>query len=503
MDDTTEKMILVIGAGLAGLSLGCYAQMNGYQSQIFEQHSSPGGLAAAWKRKEYLIDGGIHFVTGYKPGIALYDIFHEVGADKANFIETNVYGIFVDEVSNRSVEITSDLDKLDSDLKALFPKDKNVINEVIAGCRAMAKKDVSDLGFRKPVELMGLWDKIREMWKALGLLKYFTGKFAKPVKQYVEKIQDPMFRELLMYMFLPDVPVWFILMLLSLLSNLQVGMIEDGSLEFAKTIERRYIELGGKITYQANVEEILVEKDHAIGVRLEDGSIFRSNYVVSAADGYHTIYDLLKGRYVNEEIEKRYRIWKMCSPLMVISFGVAQEFEKDPWMTILKLDKPITIANREIDFIFLRIFNYSSKFAPLGKTVIQVVVETDWNYWYDLRKDGHKYNTEKEIVAAKVLKRLEKHYPDISSKVEVTDVATPFTFWRYTRNREGAYMGWLPTPETMFAQIKKTLPGLENFYMAGQWAMSTGGVQPTIYSGRHVIQLICHREGNKFKTIQS
>ncbi|MFX1521717.1 MAG: hypothetical protein ACFFCD_17565 [Promethearchaeota archaeon] len=52
-------------------------------------------------------------------------------------------------------------------------------------------------------------------------------------------------------------------------------------------------------------------------------------------------------------------------------------------MTILKLDKPITIANRETDLIFLRIFNYSSKFAAPGKTVIQVIVETDWNYGTD------------------------------------------------------------------------------------------------------------------------
>jgi len=54
--------MIIIGAGLAGLSTGCYAQMNGYESRIFEHHTKPGGVAAVWKRGDYLIDGGIHFL---------------------------------------------------------------------------------------------------------------------------------------------------------------------------------------------------------------------------------------------------------------------------------------------------------------------------------------------------------------------------------------------------------------------------------------------------------
>jgi monoamine oxidase len=46
-----EKSIITIGAGLAGLSAGCYAQMNGYKTQIFEMHDLPGGLCPSWKRR--------------------------------------------------------------------------------------------------------------------------------------------------------------------------------------------------------------------------------------------------------------------------------------------------------------------------------------------------------------------------------------------------------------------------------------------------------------------
>ena len=59
-------------------------------------------------------------------------------------------------------------------------------------------------------------------------------------------------------------------------------------------------------------------------------------------------------------------------------------------------------------------------------------------------------------------------------------------------------MGFYPTTETFTKNIKKTLPGLDNFFMAGQWSLSTGGVFSSIYSGRHVIQLLCNKENKLF-----
>ncbi len=38
-----DKSIIIIGTGIAGLSVGCYGQMNGYSTQIFEMDTRPGG----------------------------------------------------------------------------------------------------------------------------------------------------------------------------------------------------------------------------------------------------------------------------------------------------------------------------------------------------------------------------------------------------------------------------------------------------------------------------
>jgi len=58
-----DKSIIIIGAGIADLSTGCYSQMNDYRTHIFEKHTIPGGLCTTRKRKGYRIDGCIHFVN--------------------------------------------------------------------------------------------------------------------------------------------------------------------------------------------------------------------------------------------------------------------------------------------------------------------------------------------------------------------------------------------------------------------------------------------------------
>jgi phytoene dehydrogenase-like protein len=80
------------------------------------------------------------------------------------------------------------------------------------------------------------------------------------------------------------------------------------------------------------------------------------------------------------------------------------------------------------------------------------------------------------------------------------DVATPMTYENYTGNWQGSMEGWLITTKTMTMRMSKTLPGLQNFYMAGQWVEPGGGVPTAAMSGRNVIRNICQRDKRPFVT---
>ncbi len=493
-----KQKIIIIGAGLGGLSTGIYAQMNGFDTTIYEKNPVPGGLAACWKRGDYLIDGGIHFLSGYKPGLSLHNVFKEVGAHKAECVDLVTYARYIDEKSGRSIDVSSDLDKFQADLLTMFPEDKKKISHFIKGIRGMSKTDISEFGFREPVELMNTMKWFKEFWQYRKALKYFIGKSMQPVREYVKNIHDPMFKDLLLHMFLPDVPIAFLWMILSFVSQKQMGVLKKGSLDFTRKLEERYLELGGKIVYKTEVSDILVENDKAVGIKTKDDIEHLSDFVISANDGRTVIYDMLKGAYTNDEIDSRYNEWQTVDPFVSLSFGINQEFDDEVWLTVFKTTDPITVGDEEKEIIMTRFFNYSSEFAPKGKTVVQVDIETNWDYWFNLRKDKKKYNQAKKDLAERTKEWLEKRFPGIKKKIEVEDVATPYTFWRYTSNEKGSYMGFLPSSDTFTTYIKKTLPGLDNFYISGQWSMSTGGVQPVIYAGRHVIQLLCKDEGKEF-----
>jgi len=503
-----EKSIIIIGAGLAGLSAGCYAQMNGYRSHIFEHHSKPGGVAAAWKRKDYLIDGGIHFLMGHRPGQSIYDLYRELGtAQEGCCTDMTTYGHLIDEASGMEGDVTCDLERLANDLKAIAPGDAKLIDDLIDSARAMQGTGAAwEVGMGKPPELMGPIDYLKQFWglgRDIGMwrtLKAFMGSYSKPMADYVQAVHSPLLRRILANLFMPEVPVWFVLMLLALLGDRQIGLLAEGCPGFVQPIEERYKALGGEVTYKATVREVLVENNRAVGVRLADGTEHRAHVVVSAADGYSTIFNMLGGRFVDKKVEERYRSWPLIRPWVMVSFGVARAFPGDPHLSLIMLKEPITIGHQAIHDLALRIFNYGAKFAPPGKTVVQASLETEWDYWNNLQKDRPRYDAEKQRVAEEVLSRLEVHYPGVSSLVEVTDVATPYTTWRYTLNHKGAYMGWLPTAKNITTFIPRTLPGLANFYMAGQWVMPGGGVPPCLYSGRHVVQILCHRDRKPFVT---
>jgi len=499
----SKKSIIIIGAGLAGLAAGSYSQMNGYESRIFEHHSKPGGVAAVWRRGEFLIDGGIHFLICHRPGTKIYDVYREIGAvGKYEIADMMTYLRFVDETGSKSIRFSNDLDKLEKVLIDIAPEDEKEIHSLIKEIAWMRDSPLlTDLGMStSPPELKGRLDSIREMWQMRSFMKYFTGKYSKSASEYAETyLHNPFLRAVIKNLFSPDGPIWFIIMILACVAAGQLGLFKGGCHEFVNSIVDTYLSLGGQISYNSPVERILVENNMAIGVVLKDGTEHRADVVISAADGRSTIYELLDGMYLDEKIEQRYRHWRPFDPMLVVSLGVKRTFETEAPMTMFMLKEPFSYGERTISCLPLRIFNYGDTFAPEGKTVIQIMLETEWDYWYNLRQNKAEYDAMKSNIAQDLIERLELQYPGITSQIEMIDVATPYTSWRYTRNHRGSPMGWLMTKKTLMELIPRTLPGLDNFYMAGQWVLPGGGVPGCIYTGRNAIQILCKSDGKQFE----
>jgi phytoene dehydrogenase-like protein len=528
-----RQTMIVIGGGLGGLSTGCYAQMNGYRSQIFEMHEIPGGCCTAWDKGDFTFDWCVSWLLGSGPGDEMHQIWLELGAlqgkQMRNFDVFNV----VRARDGRAVYFYSDPDRLEAHLLDLSPADAKPIREFCGALRKF-KACMAAYPFLKPVGLMGRFERLRMLAAFLPYANVIRKSMTTLMTDYSAKFSDPLLRDAfnhILYEYHPAFPVLPFYFQLASHANGTAGVPEGGSLGLSRSVEQRYLRLGGKVTYNAKVEEVLVENNRAVGVRLSDGRTFRADIVVSACDGHTTMMKLLGGRYLNDTYERLYTKTinepGMIYPGYVSLFlGLDRPFPQgDPCTTYLLGEDEATafvgMANPNMNVQFRSI--HYPELSPRETGVVFVSYFSDTGVWRDLSEGpeqrsrvhggeelhtlavsrGRAYYAAKREVTRAVTEFLDRKFPGLAKSVVARDIGTPLTQVRYTANYDGSIAGWLPfaeSAETVEREMNKNgpvVPGLENFYLSGVWA-TIGGLIRAAAAGRHVLQFICRDDGVEF-----
>ncbi len=493
-----EKSVIIIGAGVAGLVTGIYGQMNGYKTRIFEMDIKPGGLCTAWERKNYIIDGCLHWLIGTSPESEYYRLWQETGVIK-NHQFLNMERFYqVEGADGKVFTLYTDIDRLEKHMLEIAPEDCDIIHEIAAAVRHF-KRFNPPIG--KPAELTSPVDNLK-LFKSMSPFMGELRKWGKiTMKDLAMRFKNPLLQQAWQSIWFPEFSSVFMIITLADMTKKNAGYVTGGSMEISLSLEKRYIELGGKINYGSRVDKILVENNKATGIKLTDGNEHKADYVVSAADGHATIFNMLEEKYIDDTIRGYYRNMPIFPSLVYIGLGVNMPFQDLPQIIsglVFPLDKPIKVGEKEHTTLNVRIHNFDPSLAPDGKTVLTVSFESEFNYWEKLSQDRAAYKAEKERIAVCVVSALNKRFPGLTNKLEMWDVATPVTFQRYTNNWQGSFEGWLLTPQNMTLQMKKTLPGLDNFYMVGQWVMPGGGLPSGLISGNHQIQILCKRDRKRF-----
>jgi phytoene dehydrogenase-like protein len=493
----SDKSIIIIGAGLAGLATGCYGQMNGYKTKIFESQAKAGGVCVSWKRKGYIFDYAIHNLFGITPDSANNGMWRELGAFRGRETYSFKEFVQVEDTDGKVFTAYTNLNELERHMMELSPNDKKKISEFVKACRRFSGYDLF------AAMSGGIGTRIRMLPVLGSLMKY--SKIT--VEDYAKGFGDPFLRKAFttIQYDIPDVPVLIPMIFMATMNKGDGGWLTGGSSALSSNIERRYLELGGQIAYRSKVVKILVENDKAVGVQLEDGSKHFADLVVSTADGYSTIFNMLEGRYVSDRIRAYYNSYPKTIPFgFEVWYGVNRDLSGEPHALVLFQDNPLTIEGREYDRLDIEVFNFDPSLAPSGKTVVKVVVDSNYDYWRKLSEDSETYNEEKKKFADMVADRLEKRFPGFKSQIEALDVVTPISVEHWTT----AYRGYCvpyPAPkdianEVLKNGVSKTLPGLQGFHMVGQWAGGTNGLATVCLMGRELIRQLCKKDNKEFVT---
>lgn len=492
------KKVLIIGAGISGLTAGSYLQRAGYHTEIYEAHNLPGGLCTSWQRKDYLFDGCIHSTLAPSEKYKLNQWFGEL----IDFNQIQYH--YFEELSRIRFEngqefvFYTDPDKLLQELLKIAPEDETFIHSLIKSVKAFAKYD---LQMAKPIELWNPLDYYLRQFITAPYIRHLT-RWSKSLKETLCQCNNLYLKQIINQDFFTRYPVYFFLLSLGQLYNKSAGYPIGGSLNIARQLENTYIRLGGKIHYQSPVEKILIENNKARGIVLNNGATkVDTDLVISAADGYTTIFKLLEGKYTDKKIRKRYEEHPKWPSVILVSLGVARSFSDTPSLIDLRLEKPLEIdPQTQTDMAPVTIYNFDPTLAPSGKTCLRVILHThNYGYWSELRTNQHDtYIREKDRIGNAMVEILDQNLGNIKNKLEVMDVATPATFERYTHNWQGSIQGWEWLPGLIPELFSKTLPGLKNFYMTGQWVMPGGGVAGAFLNARDLVRIICAKDGVKF-----
>lgn len=493
------KKIIIIGAGVAGLSAGIFARKNGFDSLIIEQHFLPGGLCTAWERNGYVFDGCLSYLYGTAPGGPFHDLWQQLGVADLEYIHRDEF-IRVRDSTGKDVIAWTDPEQLYEHLTQIGPADKRVIGSLCRAVEKFVRFDLSALS-RKPREMMTPVDLVRlglEMtpWTIDTMRWSLIG-----ADDFAKRFREPVLRNAIPHLFgWPEIPMLAGISMLSYIGSKNAGFPALGSLAFARALEKKYLELGGEIRYKKRVDRILVEKRKAVGVRLYSDEDLYADYVISTADGKTTSHDMLDGRFGKRTMQRRYNGDIPTHSQMQVSLGVTRDMSDTPSWIIHLLKEPYRLLSEERSTLSVKNFAFAPALAPEGRHVVEVFLRMRYRYFQ--RIYGNRlYNREQEQTADQVLEALEQVHPGIRNDIEICDVATPISYERYTGNWQGSSCGWLLTKKTMLWMIKgvrKTLGGLNNLYMAGQWVEPGGSVPNCCAGGRSAVMLICRDEGRRF-----
>lgn len=489
------KTLIVIGAGIAGLSAGIYAQLNGFKTTLFEMHDKPGGYCTAWSRKGFTFDYSIHNLVGTAPGTQLRKMWDELGAlDGANILNHPEF-VRVESPDGRSFTVYGNIARTGEELRRVSPEDEELVRDYERTARKVADMD--------PFAMLASESKLG-MLKALPRLPLLMRLIKRSMADYGQEFTDPFLKRAfpVTQYGIADIPLAIHFIFVGGMDRGDLGWPRGGSLAFARNMERRFVELGGEVRFRNRVDKILVRDDRAVGVRLEDGTEHYADAVISAADGRSTIFDMLDGRYVNDVIRDYYTSgWEpeLMDFGLQVAMGVDRDLVGEPHALSMFLDEPIDVDGRPRDRLDLELYSSETGMAPEGKGVIKAIFSSSYDHWRTAKAEG-RYEGEKRRVADAVLSRLEGRFPGLKEQVEVVDVCTMLTAERFTANYHGMQAWGHRTAQKQVSSkgLSRTLPGLDAFYMAGQWAEATIGLQTAALSGRRAVRNLCKDEGIKF-----
>lgn len=490
------KKIIIVGAGISGLTAGVYALQSGFDVTIYESHTIPGGASTSWRRKGYLFEGGMHWLTGSSPETAMYKLWRNIGALDDNTAVYNRDPFFTVEYNGQTANVYRDADKLRQHLIGISPEDENEINRL---CKDIKKLTVLDMPI---TDIKGV--KVKEksnmklsslfgMLTALPRISFYTNQTS---NEYSQRFKNPLLQQIVKNFAGEENNAAALVFTLSCLYSGDGGYPEGGSLTMARRIADKFEALGGIIKFGTPVNKVITRNGTADGV-LVNGNEILADAVIVTQDTRAAIDNLFDTPICEPWADKMRREIK---PMLntFISIGVEADLSALPESLYFNIDTPLSYGGMNEYIIGINNYATYKGYAPDGCTALTSILSGDtYEFWKQCKQNG-TYEAEKQKLAEAFIKILNEKWPQTKDKIAVWDVATPLTYERYLSSYKGSWMSFMEKGRKMESFPSKP-EGIKNLYFAGQRLTVPGGLPVAAETGRKAVQYLCRDTDTVFQ----
>ena len=482
------KKVIVIGGGIAGLSAGIYAGRCGFSTTILESHSIAGGNCTSWKRKGYLFEGGMHWLTGSDPKTPIHKLWRCVGALDDSVVIRLDEPFYEYDWGGTRIHLYRDVDKTERHWLDIAPQDEKEIKTLCGYMRKMKglTMPVSDLRGVKVTKRNRLsLSMLFSFLPVLGMMRKLP-KISRD--KYIGRFSHEGLREMMCSFTSEESGILPLVFTMGILASGDGGFPEGGSLPFAGRMAETFTAPGGVILYNTRAERVVVENNKAVGVMAE-GKRLDADAVIVTADTMQMDY-LFESPLKSPWLDKM-RAVTLPTMNVLISLGIATDLSKYPHRYVWKPGEPIKLDTQTYDFMAINNYAGDPVYCPEGKTAMTTMLGGDtYDFWKKAR-DENRYAEEKQKIADEVIAAITKQIPEVKGRIEVCDVATPLTYERYCANWKGSWMTEITSGMSVMKSYPAVIEGLSGVYFAGHRMSPPGGLPVALMSGRRAVQHLC------------
>ncbi|HAX03652.1 MAG: dehydrosqualene desaturase [Tenericutes bacterium GWC2_34_14] len=484
------KKISIIGAGTSGLAAGIRLQSQGFQCEIYEKNEAVGGRMYQIKEQGFTFDVGPTIVLMPK---MYQELFEMSGVKSEDYIQMQLLEPMntIHYPDSMALQISSNLPQFISQLESFSEKETAGYLAYLADVYdryVRAKNVFLDISYRKPSEFYNFKTfhqlaKLRTLNNAYQSISSFVkeDKLRKALSFQTLYVGVSPFSGPSIYTIIPMIELLF-----------GVWYIKGGMYQMAKAMERRFLELGGKIHLNRTVSEIVIEKGIAKGIKVSE-QLIPSDIVLSNADFPWAMKNLIKerknkGKYSDQKIDRM----KYSSSAFIMYFGLSKKYQTTVHQIHFAKD-----FKKNIDQLFEGVIPEDPSYylysptqidldlAPDGCEVLYVLVPVP-----SLHQTKLVWNNDAiQNLRRQILGRIKyiKGFEDIESHIIYEKIFTPETFRDLFNLQFGATFGLQPSFfQSLYFRPQATMKQVKNLYFVGSSNHPGAGVPIVLMSAKIV-----------------